>query len=240
MQSSYRFYSLLAILILILFSLRAIGQNKKQPVRLAIIEVDTTQLDRYNEFLKEEIEASIQIEPGVITLYAVTEKETPERVTLFETYADSSQYRAHIATPHFQKYKQGTLQMVKHLELIETEPLLYVRKKELSKARSHDLFIRLIKLEIDLNEVGNFKELAQSVMLPGIKKEPGVLVMYAVAEKNQPTHISVLEVYANSAAYEKHLNTPHFLKYKTESKNMVKSLKLIDLTAILLGSKPQK
>jgi quinol monooxygenase YgiN len=77
-------------------------------------------------------------------------------------------------------------------------------------------------------------------MLPGIKKEPGVLVMYAVAEKNQPAHVSVLEVYANSAAYEKHLNTPHFLKYKTESKDMVKSLKLIDVKPILLGSKLQK
>jgi quinol monooxygenase YgiN len=227
-------------LILILFSLSAIGQNKKQLVRLAIIEVDTTQLDRYNDFLKEEIEASMQKEPGVITLYAVAEKETPERVTLFETYADSSQYRAHLATPHFQKYKHGTLQMVKHLELIETKPILYMRKKEFSKARSHDLFIRLIKMEIDSKEVDNFKELSQSVMLPGIKKESGVLVMYVVAEKNQSTHISVLEVYANSAAYEKHLNTPHFLKYKTESRTMIKSLKLIDVTPILLGSKPQK
>jgi quinol monooxygenase YgiN len=240
MQSFYRSYSLLAILIITLFSLSAVGQNKAQLVRIAIIEVDTTQLERYNEFLKEEIEASIQKEPGVITLYAVAEKEKQERVTLFETYADSNQYKAHLATPHFQKYKQGTLQMVKHLELIETEPILYMRKKELSKARSHDLFIRLIKMEIDSNEVDNFKELLQSVMLPGIKKEPKVLVMYAVAEKNQLTHVSVLEVYANSAAYEKHLNTPHFLRYKTESKNMVKSLKLTDVTPILLGSKLQK
>lgn len=215
------------------------AQSQKQLVRLAIIEVDSTQLDRYNEFLREEIEASILKEPGVITLYGVAEKENPERVTLFETYADSAQYRAHLTTPHFQKYKQGTLQMVKHLELIETQPILYIRKPELSKARSEELFIRLIKMEIDPGSKDSFHTLANNVMLPGLKKETGVLVMYAVAEKNKPAHISILEVYANAAAYEKHVKTSHFIKYKTESKKMIKSLTLVDVDPILLGSKPQ-
>lgn len=128
--------------------------------------------------------------------------------------------------------------MVKHLDLIETEPILYIRKPELSKARSQDLFIRLIKMETDSNETKYFKDLARRVMLPGIKKEPGVLVMYAVEEKSRPGYISILEVYANAAAYEKHLNTSHFLEYKSRSKNMVRSLKLIDVKPILLGSKP--
>jgi quinol monooxygenase YgiN len=197
------------------------AQAQKQLVRLAVIIVDTTQLDHYNELLREEIQASIQKEPGVITLYAVAEKENPERITLFETYADSAQYRAHLATLHFQKYKQGTLSMVKNLELIETQPILYNRKPALSKASSKDLFIRLIKMEIYPDSVESFHELMSNVMLPGLKKEPGVLVMYAVAEKNQPAHISILEVYANTDAYEKHLKTSHFRKYKTKSKRMI-------------------
>jgi quinol monooxygenase YgiN len=229
----------ITLIALLFWSCTATGQNKDQLVRLAVIEIDSAQLDTYNEFLHEEIEASIRLEPGVITLYGVAENENPGRVTLFETYADSIQYRAHLATPHFQKYKQGTLHMVKNLELIQTKPILYIRKPELTNARSEDLFIRLIKMELASNETDNFKQLAQAVMLPGIKKEPGVLVMYAVAEKNNPALISILEVYANSAAYEKHLKTSHFIQYKTESKDMVKSLKLIDAKPILLGSKPQ-
>ena len=215
------------------------AQNKKQLVRLAEIEVDTAQLDRYNEFLKEEIEASIRLEQGVITLYGVAEKENPQRVTLFETYGDSSLYKSHLATPHFQKYKKETLEMVRHLELIEMQTILYIRKRELSSVLNPDYFIRLIKMEIDSNSVDRYCELAKTVMLPGIKKESGVLVMYAVAEKNQPTHISILEVYADSTAYKKHLNTPHFLNYKKESENMVKSLRLVDVNPIFLGSKPQ-
>ena len=143
---------------------------------------------------KKKIEASIRLEPGVITLYGVTEKDNPEHVFLFETYADSNQYRSHLATPHFQKYKQGTLQMVKQLDLIQMEPIIYHRKPELSNARQEDLYIRLIKIELDSNAVGNFEKLGNSVMLPGIKQESGVLVMYGVAEKNHPTRVSILDV----------------------------------------------
>jgi quinol monooxygenase YgiN len=227
------------LLLAILLSSCVSAQDKKQLVRLAVIGVDPAQLDGYTKYLSEEIEASIRLEPGVITLYGVAEKDNPERVTLFETYADSGQYRAHLQTPHFQKYKQGTLPMVKDLELIETEPILYVRKPGLPKADVHNLFVRLIKIEVSSSSLDDFKELAQNVMEPGIRKEAGVLLMYAVAEKKAPTMISVLEVYADSAAYENHLTTDHFLTYKKASAAMIKSLKVTDVTPILLGSKAQ-
>ncbi len=235
MRPSFKFM-LIIILISGLFT-NVMAQNNKL-VRLAVIEVDPAQLTQYNELLREEIAASIKKEPGVITLYGVAEKENPERVTLFETYADSSQYRSHLATPHFMKYKQGTLQMVKNLALIETQPILYNRKSKLDKANSQNLYIRLIKIELNADWVEPYTRLAQTVMLPGLKKESGVLVMYAVAEKNDPTRISILEVYANQKAYEKHSKTAHFLTYKKESAQMIKSLKLIDVNPILLGSKP--
>ena len=218
---------------------RNISEETNELVRLAVIEVDSLQIKRYNEYLKEEIEASIRLEPGVITLYGVAEKDNPQHVTLFETYADSSQYRSHLATPHFQKYKQGTLQMVKHLDLIQMQSIFYHRKTELNNARSEDIYVRLIKIELNSNAVESFKTLGNSVMLPGIKEEPGVLVMYAVAEKENPTLVSILEVYESMDAYEKHIVSPHYLQYKDEAKAMVKSLKFIDVNPILLGSKPQ-
>jgi quinol monooxygenase YgiN len=217
-----------------------ISEDTNQLVRLAVIEVDSLQIKPYTEFLKEEIEASIRLEPGVITLYGVAEKDSPKHVTLFETYADSSQYRSHLATPHFQKYKQGTLQMVTHLDLIQMQPILYHRKAQLSNARSEALYVRLIKIELDSTAEEAFNTLGNDVMLPGIKQEPGVLVMYAVAEKVNPTRVSILEVYESMDAYKKHIETPHYLRYKDEAKAMVKSLKFIDVNPILLGSKPQQ
>lgn len=93
-------------------------------VRLSKITVEPSQLDAYNAFLKEEIEASMRLEPGVLTLYATAEKDAPHRVTILEIYADQSAYESHLKTPHFQKYKQGTLSMVKNLELVDVKPLI--------------------------------------------------------------------------------------------------------------------
>jgi quinol monooxygenase YgiN len=229
---------ILVLSVFILMSIFSIAQTNKQFVRLAIIKIDSLQLKGYNDFLKEEVEASIRLEPGVITLYAVAEKENPQHVTLLETYADSARYKSHIATPHFQKYKKGTMEMVKGLELIETNPIFYVRRNELEKANQEHLFIRLIRMEVDSSLLENFNRLATDVMLPNVQKEKGVLVMYAVAEKLNPTHVTVLEVYCDEDSYLKHIKTPHFLKYKEDSKKMIRSLKLVDVKPILLGAKP--
>ena len=98
--------------------------TKPQKVRLSRIVIDSTQLVSYKALLKEEIEASIRKEPGVLTLYAVFERKQPNHLTILEMYADEAAYQAHIKTPHFLKYKQGTLAMVKALELIDTDPLI--------------------------------------------------------------------------------------------------------------------
>jgi quinol monooxygenase YgiN len=93
-------------------------------VRLAELKIDPAQLANYLAALREEIETSIRVEPGVLTLYAVQVKDDPARVRLFEMYADSNAYNAHIASPHFRKYKTGTAAMVSSLTLIETVPVL--------------------------------------------------------------------------------------------------------------------
>jgi 4-carboxymuconolactone decarboxylase len=96
---------------------------------LAELEIDPAQLASYKAALREEVETSIRVEPGVLTLYSVTAKDDSTRIKLFEMYADSNAYDAHIASPHFQKYKLGTQAMVKSLNLMETVPLLLGTKR---------------------------------------------------------------------------------------------------------------
>lgn len=88
-------------------------------------------MDLYRTLLKEEIAASIKLEPGVLTLHAVAEKGKPHRITVFEIYADEVAYRSHLETPHFKKYKTGTQNMVRSLDLKEVEPILLGRKKKM-------------------------------------------------------------------------------------------------------------
>lgn len=105
------------------------GMCAKQPmavdgiVRLSKIEVYPEYLDEYMKYATEVGEVSLRTEPGVLTMYAVSEKENPCLVTILETYASQKAYELHIASEHFQKYKQGTLHMVKRLMLSDQTPL---------------------------------------------------------------------------------------------------------------------
>ena len=115
---------LYSLMMMIIFSNIASAQTKPQKVRLAKIVVDSSQLENYNALLKEEIETSVQLEKGVLTLYAVAEKAHPNHITILEIYADEDAYKAHLQTPHFIRYKNGTKDMVKSLELVESIPLV--------------------------------------------------------------------------------------------------------------------
>jgi quinol monooxygenase YgiN len=100
------------------------AQEKKQIVRLAKLVIDSAKLEDYKALLKEGIETAVKNEPGVLTIYAVSEKDKPTHFTILEIYADAEAYKAHIQSPHFIKYKTGTKDMVKSLELVETIPLV--------------------------------------------------------------------------------------------------------------------
>jgi quinol monooxygenase YgiN len=110
--------------ILLLSYQNTFAQKDTQMVRLAKLVIDKNQLDNYKVLLKEEIETSLRVEPGVKTLYAVSEKENPTHITILEIYADTTAYKSHLKTPHFIKYKTGAKDMVKSLELIEAVALI--------------------------------------------------------------------------------------------------------------------
>ena len=92
-------------------------------VRLSKIEVHPEHLEEYMKYAAEVGEVSLRTEPGVLTMYAVGEKENPCKITILETYASQAAYESHVASEHFQKYKQGTLHMVRTLTLSDQTPL---------------------------------------------------------------------------------------------------------------------
>src|SRR5215471_13781582 len=95
--------------------------------------------------------------------------------------------------------------------------------------------VRIAELEIDPGQLPAYRDALKEEIATSIRVEPGVLKLYAVSVKDQPSQIRILEEYRDQAAYESHLQTPHFKKYKTETQGMVKSLKLIETEPILLG-----
>ena len=99
-------------------------------VRIAELEIYPNQIAAYKTALKEEIATSIRVEPGVLTLYAVSVKDHPDQIRLFESYSNQAAYQLHLQTAHFRKYKVQTQSMVKSLTLIETDPILLGSKSK--------------------------------------------------------------------------------------------------------------
>lgn len=107
-----------------------------------------------------------------------------------------------------------------------------------ANAQQDHRMIRIAKIQIDPGQLDSYNAALKAQMTKAIKEEPGVLTYYAVADKADPSHITILEIYADTAAYQSHIQTAHFKKYKTAVQNMVKSLELEDVNIIGVARKP--
>ncbi len=92
-------------------------------VRIAEIEVYPEHLEAYLTAATEIQQKSLAEEPGVLCLFPNQMKEDSTQIRILEIYASQQAYQHHIQTAHFQKYKQGTLHMVKSLKLQDLTPL---------------------------------------------------------------------------------------------------------------------
>ncbi len=99
-------------------------------VRIAEIEVYPEYLSEYLAYATEVDRLSVEREPGVICLFPMQDSADSCQIRILEIYANDAVYQAHLKTDHFQKYKQGTLKMVKSLKLNTMQPM----DKEMMKA----------------------------------------------------------------------------------------------------------
>lgn len=101
-------------------------------VRISEIEIVPEYLEEYKAILEKESSESVKLEPGVIAIYPMFQKENPLQIRIIEIYANQKAYKSHLQTPHFQYYKTNTQKMVKSLKLVdmaavdpETMPLIF-------------------------------------------------------------------------------------------------------------------
>ena len=88
--------------------------------------------------------------------------------------------------------------------------------------------VRLAEIEVEPTLLEEYLTFAKEVGETSTRTEPGVLTLFSMQSKENPCKIYILEIYADRDAYQSHIQTPHFKKYKEGTAQMVKSLKLID------------
>lgn len=125
---------------------------------------------------------------------------------------------AHVVEKHVSKTQANTLR-----KLIGQPSTLIAEQ---------DMIVRISEIEILPDYLTDYNTILKEEAAASVKVEPGVLAIFPMSQKENPTQIRIVEIYANRAAYQSHLQTPHFIHYKTATSNMVKSLKLIDMNSL--------
>ena len=95
-----------------------------------------------------------------------------------------------------------------------------------------DGIVRLSKIQVNPDYLDEYMKYAVEVGTISLETEPGVLTMYAVADKRNPCDITILETYVSPEAYKSHIASEHFRKYKQATIHMVDSLVLDDVTPL--------
>ena len=99
------------------------GEEDMFVVRIAEIEVHPEWLEAYLAAAGTVGAESVAKEPGVVCIFPMQKKESPTSIRIVEIYRSEEAYKAHLATPHFRVYKEGTPHMIKSLKLIPMQPL---------------------------------------------------------------------------------------------------------------------
>lgn len=99
-------------------------------------------------------------------------------------------------------------------------------------AQKKEMMVRISEIEIHPEYLSEYKSILKEESSASVKLESGVLAIFPMYQKNDSTQIRILEIYNDNNAYQSHLKTPHFQKYKTTTIKMVKSLKLLDMNTI--------
>lgn len=97
--------------------------------------------------------------------------------------------------------------------------------------------VRMVELTIDPARLDAYKAILAEEQRESVRREPGVIMLHSVSLAEHPDRIRLLEVYASQEAYETHLKSHHFLRYKRETSDMVRTLTLLDAKPVLLCSK---
>lgn len=99
-------------------------------------------------------------------------------------------------------------------------------------------YVQLAEIDIDPAQLASYTAAVKEHIETALRVEPGVQALYAVAAKDNPAHVTVFEIYQDMDAYKAHLDAPHFKKYKSAVEPMVRALKLVAVSPVMLGSKP--
>jgi alkylhydroperoxidase/carboxymuconolactone decarboxylase family protein YurZ/quinol monooxygenase YgiN len=188
---------------------------------------------RIDAFLKEHLFADI-FESEVLTMQ---QREIVTISALSSMAGVTSQLQSHVKMGMNTGITENQLAELadlieKHVSKRQANTLRTIISKPLAPVIEKDMMVRISEIEILPEFLAEYNVILKEESSASVEKEPGVVAIFPMYIKEQPNQIRIVEIYADSAAYQAHLKTPHFQHYKTTTLKMVKALKLVDMSSL--------
>jgi 4-carboxymuconolactone decarboxylase len=188
---------------------------------------------RIDAFLKEHLFADI-FDSEVLT-YQQRELATISALTAMPGV--EPQLQSHIKMGMNTGITESQLEQVaklieRHISRAQANSLKKLLSQPVVPIVEQDMMVRISEIEIVPEHLTAYNAILKEEAAMSVKLEPGVIAIFPMYQQDKPTQIRIVEIYANKAVYQSHLQTPHFLHYKTTTLKMVKSLKLVDMDSL--------
>lgn len=176
---------------------------------------------------------SMALEPGTLAMFASHVPDQASQQVVIERYASEAAYQEHVNSEHFKAFANLAQKAITSREVVTLDPKIFLEKPEnLRVFGDNDLAVRLARVTVTDSQA--FSEIVLPEMATSMEKEAGVLVMYAGTVVDQPNTWYFIELYQDQAAYDSHIQTPHFKTYIEGSQPLLVHKTLQVLTADML------
>lgn len=188
---------------------------------------------RIDAFLKEHLFADI----FVVDVLSYQQRELVTIAALASLSGVESQLQSHISMGKNTGITEMQLEQLANVieanvNITQANTVRKIINKPLVSVVKSDMMVRISEIEILPEYLDEYNYILKEEASASVNIEKGVIAIFPMSQKENPTQIRIIEIYADETAYQSHLQTPHFQHYKTSTLKMVKTLKLVDMKSL--------
>ena len=95
--------------------------------------------------------------------------------------------------------------------------------------------VHLVKIIVDPSKIEEYKKILKEEIEISLNVESDVHVLYAISDNARPNEFTILEIYKDQQAYDKHFNSVQLQKYFADTTEIVKNIEVIEVTPLIEG-----
>lgn len=201
--------------------------TEKPTVGLYEFGVPDEQIAVFDEQGRRNFTSSMAKEPNTLTMNTAHVKDNPNKSFVLEAYTNDAALAEHRASGHFKEYVTEIGSKLADRKAYNLEPQALLEQPGATlTVDDKNALVNLVKVTVKPEFNDAFKAVVLPEMVESIEKDRGVLVMYALTDKEKPNEWYFYEIYRDEAAYQHHREEPYFQDYLTKTADMLEDEKV--------------